>query len=141
MKKYTINRKNLIKQEYNLVETEEIKNNENRNSIDEELENFIFELFKIANMRKSNDKMSHFIMDISSTFITNTVCIKIHIDKMEMQLMFEEIASQYISAIKNIKARNYTIEEISVIVYEDGEDRVIVECKEEQYNEILELGA
>lgn len=141
MKKYTINRKNLINQEYNSVETEEIKNNENGNSIDEELENFIFELFKIANMRKSNDKMSHFIMDISNTFITNTVCIKIHIDKMEMQPMFEEIASQYISAIKNIKARNYIIEEISVIVYEDGEDRVIVECKEEKYNEILELGA
>ena len=103
MKKYTINRKNLIKQEYNLVETEEIENNEKVNSIDGELENFIFELFKIANMRKSNDNMSHFITDISRVIITNTVCIKIHLNKMEMKLMFEEIGSYYIEAVKKIK--------------------------------------
>ena len=86
MKRYTINRKDLIKQEYNLAEAEEIENKESVKSIDGELENFIFELFKIANMRKSNDNMSHFITDISRVIITNTVCIKIHLNKMEMKL-------------------------------------------------------
>ena len=141
MKRYTINRKDLIKQEYNLAEAEEIENKESVKSIDGELENFIFELFKIANMRKSNDNMSHFISDISRVIITNTVCIKIHLNKMEMKLMFEEIVSYYIEAVKKIKSKNYTIEEISVIVYETDEDRVILECHENNYNETLELGA
>jgi hypothetical protein len=60
---------------------------------------------------------------------------------MEMKLMFEEIVSYYIEAVKKIKSKNYTIEEISVIVYETDEDRVILECHENNYNETLELGA
>ena len=55
--------------------------------------------------------------------------------------MFEEIGSYYIEAVKKIKSKNYTIEEISVIVYETDEDRVILECHENNYNETLELGA
>lgn len=140
MRKYTINRENLIKKEYNLLRTEELKKNIDDNFIEGELENFLFELFKIAKMKddKSNENRSYFIMATSNIF-TDNICIKIHIDRREIKLMQEDIIYQYIKAIKKIKSRNYTIEEISLMMYDANEDRVVTE-ETAYYDEVIEMG-